>query len=359
MLFILCAPIPEGGEFFKIAESSDGIHFKKSEWLMAPPPGYGKGFRDPCVFKTADGLFHMLMTTSKCEDNFTWGCLAHFISKNLKDWDLREPFLRIGKYGEPECPDYFEWNGWYYLLYSIDGGTTHYRMSRTPLGPWTAPPQDVPASSFAKVMKTAPWKNNRRLGVAWTPPRDENNNWLFGGRAVFREIIQAPDGTLGTALPPEMQPIGKSQPEIPQFSISTGIQQKAGTIILDAEYSQETAYCTNLPDNYHLKVHIAQKSTTKEFGFFFSNSAKSHWLEFNPPAKTVKLASDIVIEQVEELEKAEFELEVFIIDDIIDICIDGKRTAINCCRTVNNDGTLIVYVENGRIEFKNLTVYPL
>ena len=160
--------------------------------------------------------------------------------------------------------------------------------------------------------------------------------------------------------PPEMQLAGKSEPVIPEFSkISSGIQKKAGEIALDAEYSLETAYCDNLSPNYRLTARIVQKSATKEFGFFFSNSGQlSHRIEFNPSARIVSLASDISIEQVEELSQNEFDLEVVIIDNLIDVCIDGQRTIINS-RQSNNDGCLIIYVENGKVEFKNINIYPL
>jgi len=54
----------------------------------------------------------------------------------------------------PECPDYFAWNGWYYLLFSSDG-VTHYRIAHQPLGPWTRPAVDSFDGPAARVMKTA------------------------------------------------------------------------------------------------------------------------------------------------------------------------------------------------------------
>ena len=60
------------------------------------------------------------------------GCLAHYISKDLKTWDEADPFLVEGN-EVPECPDYFQWNGRYYLLFS-NGQVARYRISQATAG---------------------------------------------------------------------------------------------------------------------------------------------------------------------------------------------------------------------------------
>jgi hypothetical protein len=59
------------------------------------------------------------------------------------------------------------------------------------------------------VVKTAEFKNGRRIAAAWVPNRWEskdNNNEIFGGNSLFREVIQEADGTLDTRFPEEMIP---------------------------------------------------------------------------------------------------------------------------------------------------------
>jgi sucrose-6-phosphate hydrolase SacC (GH32 family) len=365
--FYSLRPYPQGGEFFRIAKSADGIHFNKESGTMAPPPGYGGSFRDPCVFRDEERIFHMLISTSRYEGSLDLGCLGHFTSNDLKDWKLCEPILRTGKFDVPECSDYFKWNGWYYLLFGI-GGTTHYRMSRHPFGPWIAPDQDIPSSALTMVMKTTSWHNNRRIGVAWLPTRGENDQILFGGKAVFREMIQNEDGTLGTAFPLEMQPVSSEKPIVLQFAeISRNARQESGTLFLNAENSLETGYCKTLPGNYRLTTRVIQETASKNFGFFFSNSGRSSLgIEFDPAAKTARInyavgleQVKVGLEQVKELTQSEFTLDIYVLDNVIDVCIDGKRTLINSLKKNHEREPLIAYAENGRIQFKDLTVYPL
>lgn len=64
-------------------------------------------------------MYHLFISGYKKEpelDGFG-GYLVHLISKDLKDWKEIESLL-TGQVATPECSDYFQWNGWYYLLYS-------------------------------------------------------------------------------------------------------------------------------------------------------------------------------------------------------------------------------------------------
>ena len=154
-------------------------------------------------------MFHMLVTTSLVSGGagrpfdfaqgrpFGPGCLAHLVSLDLRHWEQREPFILPEYPGEPECPDYFEWNGWYYLIFS-NQAVARYRMSRGPLGPWQRPEGDLLDDFPASVMKTAAFTGGRRIGAAFV------SRGGYGGEVVFREFIQRADGTLGAKWPAEL-----------------------------------------------------------------------------------------------------------------------------------------------------------
>ncbi len=183
--------------------STDCVHFEKHPALAALTAPYKpEDGRDPVVFRDpATGLFHMLVTTGLADPpaGGEGGCLAELVSRDLRSWEQRGPFLVPGLPGQPECPDVFEWRGWHYLLFS-NGGVTRYRMSRGPLGPWERPGVDVFGGPDVMVMKTAAFAGDRRIGAAFT--RGEG----YGGRLVLREILQKSDGTLVSAWPPELTP---------------------------------------------------------------------------------------------------------------------------------------------------------
>src|SRR5579864_4012788 len=164
-------------EHLSLAKSKDGITFEKTEPnpFASPPKGYMPNvYRDPIVFAdAATGEFQMLVTAS-IEDYPLYrrgGCLLRLTSQDLEHWQVTEPFIipggPPGYPSVPECSDYFHWNGWYYLVFSLDG-KAHYWMSKQPTGPWLRPPVDTfDGSSLASVMKTAAFTGNRRIGVAY------------------------------------------------------------------------------------------------------------------------------------------------------------------------------------------------
>ena len=195
-----------------VATSADGVNFAKQPVLTTlREPYLASSGRDPVVFReAATGVFHMLVTTSllsssepngRIGDNPPHlkapGCLAHLISRDLRNWEQLDPFILPEYPGEPECPDYFEWNGWYYLVFS-NQATARYRMSRHPLGPWQRPAVDLLDDFSASVMKTAAFTGGRRIGAAFV------SRGGYGGDVVFREIIQRGDGTLAAKWPAEL-----------------------------------------------------------------------------------------------------------------------------------------------------------
>lgn len=137
------------------ATSSDAIHFQKQQPnpLASPPAAYSPlHFRDPRPFQDPEtGLFHLLVTAMLAEPELAGrgGCLAHLTSPDLENWTLQKPFLIPGYGDAPECPDYFFWNGWYYLIFS-NALTARYRMADSPLGPWLRPPVDTLDGSLSR-----------------------------------------------------------------------------------------------------------------------------------------------------------------------------------------------------------------
>lgn len=186
------------------ATSQDCIHFvKHSPFAYLTTPYKAQPARDPVVFREeSTGLFHLLATTSLTHPAMSdrGGCLAHLVSPDLRQWEQREPFIVTGYPGEPECPDYFHWRGWYYLIFSHEG-IAHYRMSRHPLGPWQTPTVDTFDGPEAMVMKTAAFTGDRRIGAAFVPAARE----VYAGKLILREIIQNLDGTLRTEWPSELK----------------------------------------------------------------------------------------------------------------------------------------------------------
>ena len=123
------------------ATSKDGVHFTKSGKYFALSDRYDPTTeRDPKVYRTDDGVFHLLVTTSLAENNL--GCLAHMTSTDLENWTEQDPFYVWDTSDQPECPDFFFYGGRYYLVFAIKG-QAHWFCSNSPDGPWEAPEDNV------------------------------------------------------------------------------------------------------------------------------------------------------------------------------------------------------------------------
>ena len=134
----------------------------------------------------------MLVTTSDL--SVGRGCLAHLVSDDEQNWTELEPEFVSDTADEPECPDYFEYKGKYYMLYSICG-KAHYKYSDEPFGAWITP--DEPIIECGNVPKCAIW-NDRIIFTGFKPIRG------YAGECVFVEVTADEKGLLHTKPVPEM-----------------------------------------------------------------------------------------------------------------------------------------------------------
>ncbi len=348
-------------QHLNLATSRDGIHFEKvNESLSYPPDGYDPHhFRDPVVFQDQDTrLFHLLATARLQAHSIPsrGGCLAHLVSDDLLHWEYREPFIIPGFTDVPECPDYFRWNDWYYLLMSSHG-VAHYRMSKQPLGPWLRPKVDTFDGPAARVMKTAPFTNDRRIGVAWIGSRTGNVDtgvFQFGGNAVFRELVQHGDGTLGTKFVSDILATDANA------SIDIGFPNESSfrsgqQIHLPCREGIAIAEWSNFPLNARIKLRVHPQSEATGFGLRLRADEfdSGYDLHVAPYEKIVRL-NDQWIYGVEKLSTS-FVLEIVLYNDIIDVCIDNRRTLIDRC--IEHKGTYVYfYGQDSSVKFEVLEV---
>ena len=142
--------------------------------------------RDPKVIRDGEGTFHMFLTTALREEGK--GCLAHFVSSDLNDWQDTGTPIYVGEDGEqPECPDYICYRGRYYLIFSLYG-KAHYRYSDHPFCGWQTPKDDrIPCAS---VPKGALWEDKILFAGYSAPPG------CYGGTMTFRFATAHENGEL-------------------------------------------------------------------------------------------------------------------------------------------------------------------
>jgi beta-fructofuranosidase len=353
-------------EQLSYAISADGIHFEKQKPnpFYTSAPGYSKrDFRDPKVFvDEKTGEFHLLVSSWQESPVMAHhgGALVHLTSRDLKKWEIREPIL-TGQGSTPECPDYFQWNGWYYLIYG-HGGDTYYVKSKSPYGPWEQPGSQALLENWVNVAKTASYKNDRRIVSGWIPSRGDNkdqNGEVFGGNQIFRELVQLADGTLATKFPAELiPPTGAAL----ATKISADLDAKiAGTdmVTIDSPNGAGAAHITGIPPRCRITMEIEPVNLNEEYGFIARSDSKAdtgYKISFSSIDKTVRLGNT-EIRAVDGLDKP-IKIDLILQDDIIDLSIDGKRCIVN--RTVDHKGGYFwLYAKHGQVKFTSIKVSPI
>lgn len=282
------------------------------------------------------------------------GCLAQLSSTDLRSWTLRDPFLIPGRV--TDCPDYFEWNGWHYLFAEFV-----YWVSRQPNGPWIAPESD--RLDVLYVPKTAAFTGGRRIYVSWIP----DGGW--GGNAVFRELIQHEDGALGTKFPAEMIPASGAPVEWKVAGASGGVAVHGKAIRCEAGGAVGVARLEDLPRNIRVGFRVNPESGAARFGVVTRGGkdfAHGCELRFEPPEKRAQFAfveqgktnekAACAIEHVEGLGRP-FSVDLIVQDDIIDVCVDDRRTMIT--RFKGEGSGLSFFAQDGRVTFEDIAIRPL
>ena len=362
------------------ASGSDGITFTKDAGnpILPPPAGYHPGgFRDPHVFAGPDGRFHMLVTTELVPERApglpmsNLGCIAHFTSDDLDAWNEEEPILVPGYASAPECPDWFAWNGWYYLTF-LDDGLLRYRMSRDPFGPWHKPVADMLDGNLVAAMKTAAYSDDRRFAVGFVRSREnghDEGDFDYAGNLVIREMVQDTDGTLWSTLPAELMPETGG-------SLDYTIEAKHGDVSLDPagvridapDTLGVAAISTSLREG--IVRFTAHTDDASAFGLFFRSSddmSVGYEARFRPRERMIWMqridgrrdagnrVPDTALVGVKGLNRVECTLVLK--DDLVDLSVNGRRTLIGRFPEWSAD-RLSLFCDHGSVVFENLEMLP-
>ena len=232
-------------EVIMLAVSDDKVHWEKQNGFdLGAPDGYEKDdFRDPFVFfDESIGQYRMILAARKAEGEFyRRGCLLSYTSCDLTNWTIAEkPFYEPEAFYMHECPDYFKMGDWYYLLFSEfnDKFCTHYRMSKSPCGPWLTPEFDTFDNRSFYAAKTAADKAGRRYLFGWNPTREEERDysmWQWGGNLVVHEICQRADGTLYVRQPDSVKAAFGVGKEKPVTAINRWAEKQGDTFVMNGQ----------------------------------------------------------------------------------------------------------------------------
>ncbi|MHB0858696.1 MAG: family 43 glycosylhydrolase [Anaerolineae bacterium] len=347
------------------AVSRDGIRFDKTQayWTLTDPY-HAESARDPVVLQDADGTFHMLVTTSDMRLPIKQnGCLAHLVSKDLETWEQKEPFLTPGYSAQPECADWFAWNGWCYLIFSNGQFGPRYRMARKPLGPWIRPVCDRIDGYAYMVPKSAAFQDGRRILAGFV----KQPGSMYAGRLVLRELVQNADGSLGTRFLPEALPAIEEAAQKPSEALSGHMETQQNAFVLGSAEGLAVARVPTPSRNYRVRVKARAEEGTANFGLCVRASvdlASGFEVRFCPEIKMVLIGSidkgmnavvhPTYLEHVEGLD-GEVDIQLVVYQDIIDLCINGIRTLV-CPISPTAQAEFSVFAHEGQVAFSDMTI---
>ncbi len=243
-------------------------------------------WRDPYVFwNEEDHQYWMLLAARvKGSGALRGGCIALCKSKDLRKWSYAEPFYEPNMYVTMECPEIFQMGDFWYLVFSTfnDRFVTHYRMAKSPDGPWIIPDDDVFDTRANYAIKTAS-DGKQRFAFGWISSKKGSKDfgdWEWGGTMVFHEIVQV--GETGELIikPTEgtRNYFGKKELVEPLITYHSTVKEENGLYRIDAEtlgaalfpipkdtFSIEIDLCIEEAHEFGIALHVDKEM---EKGYF-------------------------------------------------------------------------------------------
>src|SRR5690606_14796969 len=137
-----------------------------------------------------------------------------------------------------------------------------------------------------------------------------------------------------------------------QYSSVTGTSD----LSIAAPNGVGAAHIENVPARCRITLEIDPQTAIEEYGCYLrsdGNADKGYRLNFSPANGIVNLAGD-EIRAVAGLGRA-IKIDLILKDDIIDVCIDGKRCFVN--RKPEQKGSFLwFYAKHGTVKFKSIKI---
>ena len=342
--------------------------------FFAPQTGYEPhDWRDPFVFWNEESQEYWMLLAARVTHGPSRqrGCTALCASKDLKTWEVREPLWSPALYFTHECPDLFRMGEWWYLIFSefSDTHQTRYRMSRTLNGPWLAPSDDAFDTRAYYAAKTAS-DGKRRFLFGWNPTREgetDEGRWQWGGNLVIHEIVQQPDGTLATQVPPEVAGHFATQTAL-TIEPQIGAWQIAGdSSAVDAQDGFAWCRLGTMPATCRLDATITFSASTAAVGLVVrADAGLDAYYQVRLEPHHQRLVFDrwprpgdqpIMLERPVTLRPdTPVHLQLFADGTLFEIYVDGK-VALSTRGYAHTGGDWGVYVNQGSATFSDLGLW--
>lgn len=251
--------------------AADGVIYEPVHW------------RDPFVFwNEEERCWWMIVAARTRGQTLRQGCVGLCKSKDLFHWDICPPLYAPHSANCAfECPDYFRWGDWYYLVFSSysDRYQTLYRKSRNPYGPWLAPETDTFDARAFYAAKTASDGQHRFL-YGWNPTRIVNEHhfdpqkdygrdthaWDWGGHLIVHELTQQANGDLFVKPPAAVRGALTQPLPLPFQPVSGSWAVGQDVISVQTQDRYACALLGRLPDVCKVEMEVLFRVGTARLG---------------------------------------------------------------------------------------------
>lgn len=249
---------PSGASY---AVSSDGIHFELSGKLIHLA-------ENPSIYTNPDDTLTLCCATAFGSIGGTWH------AKDIdSEWTLVNPDFPTDDPSAPmrnsgECPSFFTWNGWRYLIMGVTG----FWSGREGEEYTDSAQRGYDIYDGLAVPMAAPWKNNRIILGGWL------NGIGWGSCILLRELIQYPDGRLGMKWIGELSPEnGAPEAELPQIGFERNAVSRLEVPPEKAHYFEMTVHPGRGTGRFALRFkNSGKKGPDLEFQLNFAKE-KAQW----------------------------------------------------------------------------------
>lgn len=358
------------------ATSRDGMETweRHPEHTFGATPGYETAdWRDPFVFRDEEaGVWRMLVTARHADGPARRrGVIAQCVSRDLRQWEPVEPFWAPRRYLAHECPEVFEWNGWWYLVWSefSDSFTTRYRISRDLHGPWRVPENDTIDGRAYYAAKSAA-RGDRRFFFGWISTREgdtDDGAWQWAGTLAVLEAAQSPDGTLRFHPPRELaETFGDPVAALPSGAVLSAPDGYADLILPE-----------DIPSSFRVDARFDIAADTTECGLLLRASTDGdeayvlrleprrnrlvfdRWPRRNTGGEQWQISGDVPyaveLERPVALPPGEHRLEVIVDGDLCVATVDGA-VSLSTRLYDRTAGHVGVFVGEGTVIVTDLVV---
>ena len=321
------------------AVSKDNKSYKKvlKDTIHAPEGYSGNDFRDPQVIRLDEYNEYWMLVGGKRNDD-PGSCILKYTSSNLSDWKFEGELYYSNELYFMECPDLFEINGWYYLIFSWNN-VTYYRMANNLEGEWIRPEIDTFDGNGFYAAKSVLYDETRYL-VGFLDHKKRNSDILeytWAGSIMPYKLVQKADSTLGVTIPDQFMDYFKNGADIKEQDMKVTSTESQGT----------------LPRKMLLEGKVTFNNTGGKAGF----SLGDYRVTIDPEQQK------IIYDAFENSQKCRlgagktYDIKLIVEKEIVVLYVNDEKALSNrIYSAVNNEWQIFI---EGDAEFSDIDIYVL